>query len=91
MVMGQRNEIGFSLCEADDGKLHAGPISEGTPTSVRIPISCPTNTRLVGLHHTHPGGIAQPSATDIKSARKVGVEVLCIDADGDLACFRVRR
>ena len=92
VVMGQReNEKGFSVCEFADGGLTHGPVAHGTPTSVQIPIACPPGSRFRGMHHTHPGGIAQPSATDIRSARRVGADVLCIDADGDFACFQVRR
>jgi len=84
-----RREVGFALCRARDGRLVHGPVSVGTPTSVDITVSCPAGSELVGLFHTHPGGVPVPSEQDIRSALQVGAKVLCIDADGDLRCWRV--
>ena len=46
---------------------------------------------MVGLHHTGPGGVPAPSATDIRRALQVGARVLCIDADGVIRYYRVAK
>lgn len=84
------NEIGFTLCRATDGSLVTGPMAEGTPVSVNIPIRCPVGSKFDSLFHTHPGGIAYPSNQDIQSAKRVGAKNICIDADGTMRCFRLR-
>ncbi len=86
------NEIGFTMCRVPGtGELTHGPLAEGTPNSVNIPVSCPPGTNFEGLFHTHPGGTAFPSPTDIRSAKQVKADYLCIDADGLTNCFKVRR
>ncbi len=87
------NEIGFSLCRYPSGQLTHGPVVSGTPTSVNIPVACPPGARFEGLFHTHPGGVAYPSNTDIRSARKVRAEHLCIAVPdtGEMRCFRFKR
>ena len=87
-----KNEIGYSVCETSRGKLVAGPVAEGTPTSVNIPLSCPAGSKLAYLQHTHPGGIAKPSAQDVKSAYASGAKGLCITVPetGETNCFRIR-
>lgn len=82
------NEVGWALCRTPEGRLLSGPLAEGTPMSVNIPVGCPGGSRLAGLFHTHPAGVAFPSDTDIRSAKAVGAGSLCIDADGQLACYR---
>lgn len=87
LPFGHSNEIGFSLCrDTGTGKIVHGPVREGTPTSVGIVMKCPVGSDFIGLAHTHPGGVATPSAQDWRSARNVDASVLCIDADGDLRC-----
>lgn len=87
----QVNEIGFSLCQVQgNGRLTHGPVSEGTPTSVDIKVECPAGSKLIGLHHTHPGGVAFPSPTDLASARAIGAQVMCINADGQYQCFGLK-
>lgn len=83
------NEIGFSMCRYPDGRLATGPVSEGTPMGVDIAIKCPPGSRFYGMLHTHPGGIAYPSETDINSGRRVGAETLCIlvPETDELACY----
>ena len=85
-----KNEMGFAMCRGADGKLVAGPTAWGTPTSVAIPVQCPTGADFIGLFHTHPGGVSFPSAQDIASALRVGGKTLCIESEADgLKCFRI--
>ena len=85
------NEIGASICGTPNGQIVFGPWSEGTPTSVKVNGTCPPGMTFLGIYHTHPGGVAQPSAQDIKSGLAVNAKHLCIEADGDLRCWRKKR
>ena len=91
VLLRQHNEIGYTLCRTQGGKLMRGPIAEGSSSAVRVRMACPPGTQLEGLFHTHPGGVARPSAVDMATARRVGAKIMCIDADGELRCFRPRR
>ena len=82
------NEIGASICGAPDGSIAFGPWATGTPTSVQVEVGCPPGMDFLGIYHTHPGGVAQPSAQDIQSGLAVNAKHLCISADGDLRCYR---
>ena len=89
------NEIGFAICKGRDGRLVRGPVVEGTPTRVTIPLACPPETRLVGMGHTHPGkyGVAFPSDMDIQAALTHDVPNLCIGQPetGVVNCFSRKR
>lgn len=97
--MSQVNELGFMGCRPKSGgALVAGPVAHGTPTSVTIPVNCPMATQPVVIYHTHPGGVAFPSATDVRSARAVrrkfpSMQTMCIKVPerGITACFKVPR
>ena len=86
------NEIGASICQFPDGNLAFGPWAEGTPTSVSVQKQCPAGANFLGIYHTHPNGVAAPSAQDIKSGRASGAKYLCISVpgEGDLRCYRKR-
>ena len=73
-----------------DGSLHKGPVIEGTPTSVSIPIDCPSGANFEVLWHSHPGGVSFPSEMDLRSGRDVGAKTLCITSEKDgLKCFKI--
>lgn len=93
VVLLRRNEIGFTVCRVPDGSLSHGPIAEGTPMSVNIDIECPPGDRPEAIFHTHPGGVAFPSPTDIRNTRKVGLRHLCIAVPetGELNCYKLKR
>ena len=86
------NEIGASICGWPNGDLAFGPWSEGTPVGVDITVKCPPGTNFLGIYHTHPNGVAAPSAQDIKSGLAVNAKYLCISVpgEGDLRCYRKR-
>jgi proteasome lid subunit RPN8/RPN11 len=90
--MGQ-NEIGASMCRKRDGSFVLGPVTEGTPMSVNVMISCPPGTEYWGPWHTHPGGIPYPSSQDMKSGRNTGAKGLCITVPetGETLCHPVPR
>ena len=81
-------EHGFAICEDGCGNFVAGPETSGTQTNVSIDVSCPKGYRATGLFHTHPGGSTNPSPTDIKSARRLGIRHLCIAVpdSGEMVC-----
>jgi proteasome lid subunit RPN8/RPN11 len=82
-----RNEIGFALCRVrKTGRLVRGPVAEGTSTRVDIPIQCPQGSDFEVLFHTHPGGVAEPSALDRSTARRFRAKALCIASDRELKC-----
>lgn len=86
------NEIGFALCRLPKGgrrKFARGPLAVGTPDSVTVPTVCPAG-RFAGMFHTHPGGVARPSGMDVREARRVGAQGICIASDSALRCYRVR-
>lgn len=82
------NEIGASICGLPNGNLTFGPWAEGTPTAVSIQVKCPSGSTFLGIYHTHPNGIAVPSEQDVQSGLRVNANHLCINADGDLRCYR---
>ena len=86
-----KNEVGFTYCRTHKGQLVHGAVAEGGPMSVNIPVVCPVGSELEGLYHTHPGGVAYPSSTVLKSAARVGAKNICIQNDTKLECFRLRR
>lgn len=91
-VMARQNEIGHTICERPNGEIVSGPVAEGGPVSVEIPLQCPAGSRYVGLWHTHPGGIPYPSSVDIRTAQLTRAEKMCISVPetGVTKCYNVR-
>ena len=88
------NEVGAAMCRLPNGKIIYGPMVEGTPTSVSVPMRCPPNSNLMGIFPTHPGGIPEPSETDIRSGLNIRkVETLCIHVPetGVTKCHNIRK
>jgi hypothetical protein len=85
------NEMGFPVCQLPGGELTRGPVSWGSPTSVKIQLQCPGGSKFLGLSHTHPGGVAYPSAQDVRSAFESGAQALWIMSDNDFRTFPVQR
>ena len=85
------NEFGFSLCQLPNGDLTRGPVNWGTPTSVEIKLQCPSGSKFVGLGHTHPGGVAEPSRQDIASGFSSGSQFLAIQSDTELRLWPIIR
>ena len=85
------NEVGFAVCRMSNRRLTHGPVSVGTPTNVYIDVQCPKGSQFEYLFHTHPGGVPVPSPVDVRSARLSGARGLCIDADGAMRCYKMRR
>ena len=88
-------EIGSAICKTRDGKLVPGQFSSGSMNHVDVDLTCPANTVLNGVFHTHPMGLAQPSKQDYSQARKFGIKKLCItathpDKKNETRCFKVR-
>lgn len=86
-----KNEFGFTLCRTPRGKLVRGKVHHGTPSQVVIPVTCPPASKLEGLFHTHPGGVAFPSEPDIRNAFQAKIKVLCVMNESALNCFRLIR
>lgn len=87
-----RNEVGFAMCRVrKTGRLVRGPVATGTPTRVDIPIQCPPGSDFEVMVHTHPGGVAEPSALDMRTAQRFGATASCIASDSELKCHPVSR
>jgi len=86
-----RNEQGFTLCRLKTGRLVRGPVFEGEPTSLRMPVACPAGAAPVGTYHTHPSGDAEPSQQDMDSTRAAGLRFVCVGVPekGTVRCFDV--
>jgi hypothetical protein len=84
-------EHGFTICQDAHGDFVKGPEAVGTHLSVSIDVKCPAGYRPTGLFHTHPGGETDPSPTDIKSARRLGINHLCIGVPetGEVECHDI--
>lgn len=96
MVKGKsRNEVGAAVCRFDTGALAFGKFTEGHPTGVDVVMQCPAGSKAIAIYHTHPelangsGGSSRPSDVDVAAARKVGVNLLCVNGEGKLDCWRV--
>lgn len=82
-------EKGFALCRTRAGRILPGPEAEGGPSNVRIPLACPPNSNIIGVFHTHPSGLAEPSEQDLSEARRTGLKWLCIGTERETRCHRV--
>ena len=86
-------EHGFAICQDAHGDLVRGPEAAGTRMSVGIEVKCPDGYHATGLFHTHPGGTTDPSPTDVKSAKRLGISHLCIGVPetGEVACHDISK
>ena len=80
-------ECGFAVCRDRQGNVITGKTVCGSRSHIYIPMKCPPGTKLAALHHTHPFGSLEPSAQDLKVARKHGIAV-CVEARGKIRCYR---
>ena len=86
-------EHGFTICQDAHGNFVRGPEAVGTHMSVGIEVKCPAGYRPTGLFHTHPGGETEPSPTDVRSARRLGINHLCIGVpeSGEVECHDISK
>jgi hypothetical protein len=77
-------EVGRPICACNKtGKLSLGRQAQGRDAySVEVPLNCPSGSSVVGVWHTHPGGRAEPSQADIRTAQRIGLRHLCITVPG---------
>lgn len=72
------NEVGALMCSRPGGETVFGPRAHGTHDNVDVPFQCPPDSKPFGVWHTHPHGVTQPSADDVRAARAFGLKKLCI-------------
>ena len=88
-------EVGSAMCRTQAGKVIPGKLTSGSLHSVDVELTCPPNTQLDGVWHTHPMGLAQPSEQDYEQARKFGVKKLCVTSTAphqkdQTRCYRIQ-
>lgn len=79
-------ERGYTVCKGN-GRYSRGPTSVGTATNVNIRVVCPRGSRPVALFHTHPTGSPLPSATDMKTGRRLRIPYVCVKQRGTTRCY----
>jgi len=82
------SEIAKTIC-LRDGEVFWGNESRGEPLSVRLRTSCP-NGEQIGVFHSHPGGISEPSQQDISEMLRAKLPFLCILGEEALSCYRIK-
>jgi len=82
-------EEGYSLCQK--GKtIVKGPTAVGDSHSVSIKLSCPKGTKVIGVHHNHPGGSLHLSEQDKRTAKEKKLRVVCVKAKDKTKCWRFK-
>lgn len=71
------NERGALLYELGD-KLKRGPVIDGEPENVKIPIETPPGGRPFAFLHEHPSGVSTPSEKDKAAAKKHNLRVITV-------------
>ncbi|MCI0439847.1 MAG: Mov34/MPN/PAD-1 family protein [Chloroflexi bacterium] len=86
-------EIAATLCSDGRGGQIFGSQSQGRdPYQVTLNVSCPAGYRALSVIHTHPGGVAVPSVQDMREARRLGLEHICVGVPetGEVRCWKAR-
>ena len=81
-------ERAFLACQDGAGKLHRGPVIEGSSGKVPFPTRCPTGTKPVAAVHTHPpdDGL-EPSDQDLAETRRRGLDLVCVAFKDRFRCY----
>jgi len=83
------DEVARTIC-LRNGQIEFGSEGHsGTPIDIWINPSCPGG-KVVGIYHTHPRGLSEPSEQDILAIRQVGLSILCVHGEDALSCYKVR-
>lgn len=83
-------EEAATICQLGQRLLWGSRAKGTSPTSVSLFTSCPKGGKPIGVHHTHPGGRAEPSLQDIAAMKRAELRHLCISDDSITRCFQVR-
>jgi len=84
------NEHAKTICQLGRELLWGSEANGSSPYNVTLRTGCPEGGKPVGIFHTHPGGVAEPSAQDLAEMRRAGLEHLCISDDNVTKCYRVK-
>ncbi|MDD5061506.1 MAG: Mov34/MPN/PAD-1 family protein [Candidatus Marinimicrobia bacterium] len=84
-------ETAFTICERNK-QLARGTTSAGGKYAVTLDVGCPSGFRPIGIWHSHPNGVPQPSNADISEMRKLGLRHLCISVPqtGEMKCHIIK-
>ena len=83
------NEIARTICLRNGDVQWGNEGHSGSPTDVWINPSCPAG-KAIGIYHSHPGGVSEPSVQDISAMLKAQLPFLCIQGEDALACYKVK-
>ena len=85
-------EHACALCVTKDGRIVHGVRTKGNDHKVHVKVKCPRGSIPIALWHNHPGGIAKLSAQDVKTTRKLGLDICCVtDDSARTKCYNVRK
>lgn len=86
-------EMAFTICLSPNGQLIRGSETTGDSSShVSLKPGCPHGCRMIGIHHTHPHGVALLSKTDIQSAKNQHIPWMCVTVPEKnvTRCYRIK-
>ena len=91
VTMPQDYETAFTICQRNK-ELVRGNAGAGGKYAVTLDIGCPTGYKPVGIWHSHPNGVPEPSSADVSEMRKLGLRHLCISVPqtGQMKCHTVK-
>ncbi len=77
------------VCRTPAGRLVAGKVVTGSPTSVPFPTHCPAGANPVAVAHTHPpGNTILASQADLDETAKHGLPQVCVIWQGMAKCYQ---
>ena len=82
-------EHGFPICK--NGGVTKGRTVTGDEHAVIVPLVCPRGSKVIGVHHSHPGGSLQLSQLDIRTAHEKRLKYVCVKAQGKTKCYRFKK
>ena len=82
-------ERAFLVCRTTGGRLVAGRVVTGSPTSVPFPTHCPAGANPVAVAHTHPpDNTILASEADLRETAKRGIPQVCVIFQGMAKCYQ---
>ena len=80
-----------TICQLGQEIFFGSEAKGDSPSHVTLPVRCPQGSKPIGTWHSHPGGVAEPSAQDISEMRRKGFRHMCISSDTETRCYEIRQ